>query len=111
VHLLHAIKAMRCLIKLTSEWFDCADTVENGQYFYADYSISAGSLKATVVTDGYTGMASKKLETIRLLGASGVSSVTVNGSPHSSFTTLPSGEVSVTNLGLAANSAFTIVFA
>jgi hypothetical protein len=72
--------------------------------------MSAGTLKATVVTDGYPDMATKTLDTIRLLGADTVTRVTVNGAPYSGFSTLPSGEVLVKDLGLFANSAFTIVF-
>jgi len=73
--------------------------------------MSAGSLTSKVIKDGYTDMGTKKLDTIRLLGAGTVTSVTVNGAAHSGFTKLPSGEVLVSNLGLTANTAFTIVFA
>jgi len=87
------------------------DTHVSGDYFYAEYSLASGTLTATVVKDGYADMATKTLETIRLLGADTVSSVTVNGAAHSDFSKLPSGEVVVRNLKLKANVAFTIVFA
>jgi len=90
---------------------DSIDTHVSGQYFYAEYQMTAGTLTATTVTNGYAEMGSKVFGTVRLMGSGPVSSVTVNGAPHSSFTTKPSGEVTVTNLNIVANSAFTIVFA
>jgi len=55
-------------------------------------------------------MGSKTLNTVRLLGASNVVSVTVNGVAHTDFEMLPTGEVAIRNLNLAANQAFTITY-
>jgi hypothetical protein len=56
-------------------------------------------------------MSQKILGSLRLLGAGRITSVTVNGVPHTDFTSLPSGEVKVNSLNVPINSAFTIAFA
>jgi len=90
---------------------DSIDTHLRGAYFYAEYAMTGGTLTATTVTNGYPDMGNKVFGNVRLMGYGPVSSVSVDGVPHSSFTTRPSGEVTVTNLNIVANSAFTIVFA
>lgn len=87
---------------------DSIGTIEKGEYFLADFAVSNKELKSSVITNGYGDMAQKKLDKIRLLGAGTVSSVMVNGQAHSSFSQLPSGEVSITQLGLDPTRAFTI---
>jgi len=84
--------------------------VEKNEYFYATYSAASRTISSTIVTNGYTGMGSKTLNTVRLLGASNVVSVTVNGVAHTDFEMLPTGEVAIRNLNLAANQAFTITY-
>jgi alpha-glucosidase len=89
---------------------DSLDPVENGAYFYAIYSASNRRLTSSVVQNGYAGMNSLTIERIRLLGAGPVTSITVNGAPHTDYVTLPSGEVVIQNLGLRSNVAFTITY-
>jgi len=89
---------------------DSLDPVANAVYFNAEYTMSGGSLTSNVTQNTYTAMESKRIETIRLMGADTVESVTVDGVSHSDFVRQPSGEVLVTGLGLVANSAFTITF-
>ena len=86
------------------------DPVENGQYFYGTFSASAKTLSSTIVNDGYAGMSSGILNTIRLLGATSVTEITVNGVAHTDFDVLPSGEVQINNLNLPVASAFTITY-
>jgi len=94
-------------------YYDDGDSVDpqvTMQYFAASYSYANGVLTSAVVNDGYEGISSKILGSLRLLGAGTITSVTVNGQPHSNFTTLPSGEVKVSGLTVALASAFTISF-
>jgi alpha-glucosidase (family GH31 glycosyl hydrolase) len=89
---------------------DSIDPVENRAYFNAIYSAALRTLKSSVVHDGYPDMATKTISTIRLLGAGTVTAITVNGIPHLDFSVLPSGEVVIRNLGIRADSVFTITY-
>jgi len=89
---------------------DSLDPVENGAYFNAIYSAASRTFRSSVVVDGYAGMSTKTIGTVRLLGAGPVTAVTVNGASHTSFQTLPSGEVLITNLVLRANAEFVITY-
>jgi alpha-glucosidase len=89
---------------------DSIDPVQNNAYFYTIVSAANRSIRNSIVQDGYPGMASKTIDTVRLLGAGAVSAVTVNGAPHTDFSTLPGGEVLIRNLGIRANSAFVITY-
>jgi hypothetical protein len=55
-------------------------------------------------------MGSNVLKTIRLLGATAVTAITVDGVAHTDFEVLPSGEVLINNLSLVPNNAFTITY-
>jgi len=88
---------------------DSIDTHVTGDYFHSTYSAADGALTSSIVTDGYPEMASKVLDTIRLLGQEEpVDAILVNGVAHTSFTTKPSGEVEITELNLKANESFEI---
>lgn len=87
---------------------DSLGTIENGQYYLAQYSVSNKTLECSVIENGYPDMAQKRIETIRLLGEGPVTSVTVNGQPHSNFTQLPSGEVAIGQLDLNPTQACVI---
>lgn len=86
------------------------DPVHNGEYFFAEYTLQGKNLTTRVVMDTYDAMASKRIQTIRLMGADSVNSIIVNGNSHSDFITQPSGEVLISNLGLPANSAFSLTY-
>ena len=86
------------------------EPVENEAYFYATFEAEDGTISSTVVKDGYSGMSSKVLDTIRLLGASGVTGITINGAAHTDFEVLASGEVLVKNMGVQANTPFVITY-
>jgi hypothetical protein len=96
------------VFKVFSSFLLFTDPVENSAYFYATYTAESGTLTATVGKDGFADMGTKVLNTVRLLGASGVEGITVNGVAHTDFEVLASGEVLVRNLALAANSPFII---
>jgi alpha-glucosidase (family GH31 glycosyl hydrolase) len=90
---------------------DSLDPVTNGAYFYAEYeAVAGGSISGKVIQDSYPAMGEKRIQTVRLLGAESVTSVTLNGAPHSTFTNQPSGEVLITGLGIVANSEFIITY-
>jgi len=91
-------------------FFFSTDPVENGVYFLSDYVYSDNTLVSSVRVDGYTEMGTKVLSTIRLLGSTGVTGVEVNGVAHTDYETLASGEISVSNLNIVANTSFTIRF-
>lgn len=75
------------------------------------WSGNTGTLKQTVVTNGYADIEDKVLGSVRLLGASGpIRTVLVNNVAHTDFTVLPSGEVKVNNLMVPINSEFSIAF-
>jgi hypothetical protein len=63
-----------------------------------------------VEKNNYPGMATKVLDTVRLLGATAVTGITVNGTAHTDFEILASGEVLITNLGIPANSPFVLTY-
>lgn len=86
--------------------------MESGQYFYATYVAGEEprTISSTIVNNGYADMSSKTLNTVRLMGAGLVTSVTVNGSPHSDFESSASGETTIRNLNLQPNLPFTIVY-
>jgi len=89
---------------------DSIDPVESGEYFYSTFTVVSRTLLSTVERNGYTGMRNLNIETIRLLGAGTVSTVTVNGVQHNDFTQLESGEVLINNLRLRSDVAFIIRF-
>lgn len=84
--------------------------MENEAYFYGTFTARSRSISSTVVMDGYGGMGDLVLNSLRLLGAAQVTEITVNGVAHTDFEILSSGEVLVRNLGLSANSEFTITY-
>jgi hypothetical protein len=66
-------------------------------------------LTQEVESNGYPAMADKVLGSVRIMGANTVvSSVTVNGQPHTDFTNLPGGEIRISNLSVAMTSNFDI---
>jgi alpha-glucosidase (family GH31 glycosyl hydrolase) len=88
---------------------DSIGTIENEQFYLADFLVSNGELTSKLIKNGYIGMTQIRLDTVRLLGATGtINSITVNGQAHSSFQKLPSGEILITELGLNPTVAFTI---
>jgi alpha-glucosidase (family GH31 glycosyl hydrolase) len=94
-------------------YYDDGESIEpqdTGNYFHSRFTYSGGELRQTVEVNGYSEMSQKVLGSIRLLGAGTITRVTVNGSPHTDFTSLPSGEVKVNNLTVPMASAFVITF-
>lgn len=89
---------------------DSLDPVNNGVYFYAEYDMTDRTLTTNVLRNTYPGMTTKLVETIRLLGAGTVTSVTVNGAPHTDFVAQPSGEVLIRNLRLPASSTISMSY-
>ncbi|CAL8132402.1 unnamed protein product [Orchesella dallaii] len=88
---------------------DSIGTIENEEYFLADFLAENNTIISTVVKNGYQGMSDKRLTTIRLLGIKGTfEDLMVNGTIHTSWTTMPSGEVLISNLTLSLTSGFTI---
>lgn len=72
---------------------------------------AAKTVNYEVSRDEYSGMASKVLDTVRLLGVDpSPTKITVNGNNHSNFTVLPSKEVLVRGLGLTANQNFVLQY-
>lgn len=90
---------------------DSLNPVDNGIYFYAEYTLSQRTLSVNVVKDTWPEMASRRIQDIRLMGADTIAEIQVNGVPHQDFQRQPSGEVLISNLNLPANSAFTITYA
>jgi alpha-glucosidase (family GH31 glycosyl hydrolase) len=88
---------------------DSIDPQNSGLYFLADYQVRNRLLLAIVEHNGYSGIQGQVLDNIRLLGAGTVTSVTVNGQPHSSFQQVGE-EVKITELNLPVDSEFFIVF-
>ncbi|XP_033018828.1 maltase-glucoamylase, intestinal-like [Lacerta agilis] len=59
---------------------DSADTVENGNYFYARYTYREGHLKTSIVNNNYRGVDSLIYDTVQILGvASRPNAVVMNG--------------------------------
>jgi alpha-glucosidase (family GH31 glycosyl hydrolase) len=98
-----------------SLYYDDGNTIDphaDGKYFYAEFQYStAGVLNSTVVTNGYTDMSTKKLNTIRLFGAKRLTSVTLNGQSVEFSQSTSTMEVTVSNLDLNPTQPFTVTFA
>ncbi|CAG7731292.1 unnamed protein product, partial [Allacma fusca] len=93
-------------------YVDDGDSIEpqiTGSYFLADFRVLHRVLFGIVEHNGYSGIEGQVLDNIRLLGAGTVTSVTVNGQPHTSFEQVGE-EVKITKLALPVNSEFFIVF-
>ncbi|ODM92559.1 Maltase-glucoamylase, intestinal, partial [Orchesella cincta] len=80
-----------------SLYFDDGDsigTIENEQYFLADFEATNNTIISRMVKNGYPEMSDKRLTTVRLLGTTGsLDNFLVNGEVHTDWTALPSGEV------------------
>jgi len=88
---------------------DTIDSHEAGNYFLAEYSFSNGTLTGTVAQNGYTGMATKTVDTLRILGHTPFRLMFVNGDPWFDYTVNAStGEVTVLHLFLPMNLPFTV---
>jgi len=87
------------------------NTVAEHNYFIAQLSVSNKTLSYVAFHDMYEGMATKIVDTVRLLGVSPPpTSITVNEQPHTNFTVLASGEVLVQALNLTANVDFSLQY-
>ncbi|XP_028938370.1 sucrase-isomaltase, intestinal-like [Ornithorhynchus anatinus] len=59
---------------------DSIGSIENGDYFFAQYKFSKGQLKTTLVRNGYRGVDTLTFDTVHILGVSSKPNViTVNG--------------------------------
>lgn len=85
-------------------------TVERKEYFLVEkISVRDNTLSWNVTVNGYTEMAEKTLNTIRLLGvSSGIKEMKVNGEVHSDWEEFSSGEIFISTLGLNPTNNFTV---
>jgi hypothetical protein len=85
------------------------DPIKNGKYFWADIQVANKTIDYVVKTDGYTDMASKVMDKIKVMGNSGqVNAVVVNGQAHTCFNVTATGQVNIWGLGLQANLPFVV---
>ena len=88
------------------------DTVQKGEYFLGDITMSQGEIKMSVIKDGYRGLDSLAVERIIVLGLGReVEGVTINGLPHTQWSYEASGLIisGLTGLGVHPNDNFTIL--
>lgn len=88
---------------------DEADAIENGNYFHSTFTVSTDTLTNTINRSNYPGASALTWGTFRVLGLTSVSSVTINGSNHGSFSFNPSTkELTITNVGVSVTSSLTV---
>lgn len=69
------------------------------------------TIQSVVEENGYPEMLSKSLDKITIMGASGVTTITVNGAVHQDFTVdFATSRVEIFNLGLNPTFPFKIEF-
>ena len=84
------------------------ETVERGEYFLGEVTMSLGEIRMSVVRDGYRGLDSLTVQRIIVLGLRReVTEVTVNTLPHTEWT-YEAGGLFINNLTLSPNENFTI---
>ncbi|XP_022091523.1 maltase-glucoamylase, intestinal-like [Acanthaster planci] len=81
---------------------DSIDTYEKGEYFFAEFTTTIGSLTGTIKTNGYSGVSGLLWGSVRLMGVpSPATSVTVNGLAHTDFSYNSSTkELKINNAGV-----------
>ena len=85
------------------------ETVERGEYFLGEVTMSQGEIRMSVVSDGYRDLDSLTVQRIIVLGLRReVVEVTVNTLPHTEWTYEARG-LMINNLTLSPNENFTIL--
>ena len=85
------------------------ETVERGEYFLGEVTMSQGEIRMSVTRDGYRGMDSLTVERIIVLGLRNeVDVVNVNGQTYGQWT-YEAGGLMINNLTLSPNENFTIL--
>ncbi|XP_030743202.2 maltase-glucoamylase, intestinal-like [Echinops telfairi] len=75
---------------------DSIDSIEKGNYFYAEYKFSKGELKTTVMKNSFHGAVAQAYENIQLIGLTSTpNATTVNGNsiPFDRIQMLPNGKI------------------
>jgi len=89
------------------------DTFETGAYYLASYTaLASGQLISSVQANGYPGVNSLHMGTIRVLGvANNVNSVTVGGAPHSTWNyNGATKQLLITGLNIPLTTAMAVVW-
>ncbi|XP_078676770.1 lysosomal alpha-glucosidase-like isoform X1 [Branchiostoma floridae x Branchiostoma belcheri] len=91
---------------------DSIDTYANGNYYLMEFVADNNGLQTLVHSDGYRGIDSLTFGTIRVFGLSSVSSIMINGFPHSSFTFDPTTkELQITSINVGVKDLQSIAWA
>ncbi|XP_033631820.1 sucrase-isomaltase, intestinal-like [Asterias rubens] len=90
---------------------DSIDTYNKGEYFLMEFNATKGLLTSAITRDAYSGASSLSWGTLRILGVSSASGVTVNGVNHLGFIFNPSTkELRIENVGQGVTSPLTITW-